>query len=253
MQMQFSESKVEYASHQLSLYYGECPHKCTYCFVGNYRKRNWDWANGPLRINEKAYGIAKSADLSDIECLVVSFTNDPLPDRIQEGKGVETLLRLTKLLNILEKRGIPTKVLTKNAQIRDIIPLVPIPYRFIQIGMTLTTNFLLSEISQEWEPHASPLKSRYHALRELQANGFRTWVSAEPILPGTQLYIFMVDLLTVNAEEIWIGKGNYLKELINAHNWKKLAKLVRKFQINPLISTKFHMKRELRKEAKNTE
>lgn len=213
---QFSESKVEYASHQLSLYYGECPHACKYCFLEVYRKRNWDWACGKLRLNEKAFSLVKEANKEKVSCLVVSFTNDPLPK--VSGREYTFLFNLIQILCILEKRKIPTKVLTKNAGIKK-LSLYTKPFEYIQIGCSLTTNRHNNDISYEWEPNASSIEDRYSALEFLYDKGFRTWASVEPILPKTDISTLKHDLEEIRIEEVWLGKGSYHSELIKAHNW----------------------------------
>lgn len=242
--MQFSKSKVEYASHQLSLYHGECPHQCRYCFVQNYRRRGWIWAFGDLRVNEKAWDLAKLASKKDVTCLVVSFTNDPLPKIPNDQDWWGRYRFLTKILECLETRQIPTKVLTKNADIDYLAGAVNPPFKHIQIGLSITTDPLNERVKRKWEPYSSSIEGRLLALANLRDNGFRTWISVEPILPKTDIDCLMVDCLSTLPEEIWVGKGNYIKELEQAFDWKAVANQIMTFHYR--TKTKIFLKKELR-------
>lgn len=240
LSLQFSESKVEYASHQLSLYYGECPHKCAYCFVKNYRKRKWAWACGNIRDNPKAFDLAAFANNSNIKCLVVSFTSDPLPITDDSEEANFRLYRLQELMNILEERKIPTKVLTKNAQISEITKEVN-PYKYISIGLSVTTNLENEYMRELWEKNTSTIKERLFALSLLRMEGFKTWASVEPILPKTKPKKLVFNLIRLGLDEIWVGKSNYVSNLVNAHNWRKMA-----LDIQSLNSKRVFLKKELR-------
>jgi len=184
--MQFSPSKVEYVSHNLSNWYGKCPHGCIWCFNQIYRKRGWKWACGPLRKNEKALKIAKKANASNVTCLMLSFTNDPLPYGHETEIQRQRLAYLLEILEILEERQIPTKVLTKNRQIH-LLTYKTIPYDYIQIGLSITTNPWNSTIERTYERCLYSNDDRIYALKALAKKGFRTWVSMEPILPETDI------------------------------------------------------------------
>lgn len=232
MTVYFSESKVEYASHQLSLYYGECPHECSYCFVDYlYRKRNYRWAVGELRNNPKAFNIARNARADKIDCLVVSFTGDPFPsihptkalsEKARESIHYTRLTYLMNILDILESRKINTKVLTKNADILE-VSFIREPYKHISFGFSITTNGYNDQVTRHFEPNASTVNDRLFSLNEFRIHGFKTWVSIEPILPGTNVLGLIAALVSMGIDEIWVGKNNYDPELVHAYDWKALA------------------------------
>lgn len=238
--VRFNKSQVEYASHNLSLYYGICPHLCRYCFIDRlYRKRKWSWAIGPNRLNEKAFELAEKANGDDIDCLVISFTNDPLPKTTTTQGWHNKLKVLIKLLDILEERQIPTKVLTKNGGIWGIVDRTE-PYKYIQIGLSITTNKENHKVKSYWEPNSGHIAGRLGALLILKRRGFRTWVSAEPILPQTNLLMFFNQIFDTQPEEVWFGKGSYHQELENAFDWGDVANVIGKMTIPGV-----HMKKEL--------
>lgn len=222
--MKFSKSKVEYASHNLSLYYGECPHNCKYCYVSiRFRKRKIPWSVGELRANPKAFELASKASKEGVEKLVVSFTSDPLPYSVDTEVMNRRVRNLAALLDILEKREIPTKVLTKNSQIL-LLAGVSKPYKHIQIGLSITTDSQNIYEFDKWEKGVTSIQSRLVALNYLKLHKFRVWVSCEPILPKTSLQTYLPEIQRAYPEEIWIGKGNYLSQLTGAFDWEKLVK-----------------------------
>lgn len=254
MAYRFSESKVEYASHQLSLYYGKCPHQCSYCFINYlYRKRKIPWSMGELRRNQKAIQIAKQANADKVDCLVVSFVNDPLP-RLHPHRFLSEIARsdmfycrlnyLIEILDILNKRKINTKVLTKNSDIYE-IALTRDPYEYITLGCSITTNGYNDSVRKYFEPNTSTIKGRFSALDILKEHGFKTWVSMEPILPKTNILGLITSLISREVDEIWVGKNNYDPELTNVYDWKRLCKTLLKHQ--PIFSPKLHIKSELLK------
>jgi DNA repair photolyase len=254
MSEQFSLSQVEYASHQLSLYYGPCPHDCIYCYLKfTAQKRKWKWSIGDHRRNPKAFNLAKRANPSNVRTLVVSFTSDPLPipsnkldEKVRTKVFYDRLDYLSKILDILERRVIKTKVLTKNANILE-ISYFRAPYKHISFGLSITTNENNEKIRKHFEPNSSSIKRRLFALDELQKNGFKTWCSIEPILPKTKVFPLLTKLSAMNIPEIWIGKGNYHPEVINAFHWEHLAQSLFKAQeIFPNLNIKWELRKYCR-------
>jgi DNA repair photolyase len=71
--------------------------------------------------------------------------------------------------------------LTKNALVlRDVDLLTKIKNR-VDVGFTITT--FSDRAQQIFEPHASPVKDRINAIRQLEEAGVKTWAFIAPILP----------------------------------------------------------------------
>jgi DNA repair photolyase len=244
--VKFSESKVEYATHNLSIYHGECG-QCRYCFNQRAAKSGYGWATGPLRINPKLFDIVKSAPAEDVKALYISFTCDPLPLRIPIADALETL---AKVLTILVDRKIPTKVLTKNALIRSLGEHIA-PSRYLTVGLSITSDSFNKKMRYDWERYTHPIHLRLQALAQLKAAGFQTWVSVEPILPNTDLDVLMLEVLGVKPDEIWIGKGNYFPELEQAFDWGAFLEHL-KLYTGLDLATKIHIKRELLRFARES-
>lgn len=235
--VEFSESKVEYASHQLSLWYGECPHKCTYCFVTNYRNRHWSWAEGPLRKNKRALTIAKLAPINNVTSLVISFTNESLPPN--EPDAMQWLVEVVK---VLLSRNIQVKILTKNCAIVTIANHIP-PNPLLTIGMSITSNPGNDAIINQYEPYASSMSARIGSLIYLHELGYRTWVSMEPLLPNTNIEMLLDYIKTIRPTEVWVGKGNYHADLDWA-NWREVAKRI--IEERNATGINYQLKQELR-------
>ena len=239
--MRFNKSAVgDYASHNLSLYYGECPHGCRkkYCYVPRLFGR-FDWASGPLRRNPKALKLCKYAQFDDVDCLVVSFSSDPLPFSNNQKRNDKRLSFLLRHLDILEMRGVPTKVLTKNTLIEE-LAIIRAPFEHVSIGLSITTDSQNHKETEYWEKGLPSIELRLRTLAHLSDKGFATWASMEPILPKTQIQTAISDILDTGVLELWVGKGSYVRRLENAFYWGQVAR-----QVKDLNFPQVHLKKEL--------
>lgn len=236
----FNKTKVQYGTHNLAPWRGECPHNCDYCYI-DLKFGRYEWARGEIRKNPKALKKAFNASTRNVKMLVVSFSSDALPMASNKQEADARLQYLIHILDVLEKRKIPTKVLTKNADIGRLADFRE-PYKHIQIGMSITTNKANSEACIIWEKNASRLWERHGAMKKLEE--FRRWASAEPPLPGTYIPEWMSELDELGLEEIWVGKGSHLLALEIAFNWNKVADYVNFY--NPQNGMEIHIKKELK-------
>ena len=96
---------------------------------------------------------------------------------------VEAKYKLTRgTIELLSKYPQFTiSILTKNALVlRDVDLLTRIRSR-VDVGFTVTT--FNDRAQQIFEPHASPVKDRIDAIRQLEEAGLKTWAFIAPILP----------------------------------------------------------------------
>lgn len=243
--MRFNISKVgDYASHNCSVWYGSCPHNCRYCYVRRLFGR-YKWACGPLRLNSQALKLCKYADFDDVKCLILQFSGDPLPLAKTKAEDITRLGILIKHLDYLELRGIPTKVLTKNAFISRITKYRE-PYQHIQLGMSITTDSQNQKETHYWEKGLHSINLRLGALEHLSDYGFSTWSSMEPILPRTQIQAAILEVLDTGVSELWVGKGSYDRRLENAFSWGMVAR-----EVKDLNFPQVHLKKELRQYLKH--
>ncbi len=62
-----------------------------------------------------------------------------------------------------------------------------------------------------WEPHAPPFAERVASLMHAHTQGFRTSVSAEPLLSPRSVGVLVSSVEPYVTESIWIGKANQLR------------------------------------------
>jgi len=105
-------------------------------------------------------------------------------------QSIEAKYKLTRgaIQLISQYRKFTISILTKNSLVlRDIDLLTQLKGKF-DVGFTITT--FNHETQQIFEPHASPVKERIEAARQLNEAGIETWVFIAPML----LYVTEIDL-----------------------------------------------------------
>jgi DNA repair photolyase len=82
-----------------------------------------------------------------------------------------------------------------------------------QILFRFTIGATDNEILSFWEPNAPPFEERRDCLRYAFEQGFRTSVSAEPMLEPYNIVAIVNELIPLVNDAIWIGKMGYLDQL----------------------------------------
>jgi len=105
-----------------------------------------------------------------------------------------------------------------------------------QILFRFTIGTLDAKIAKIWEPGAPAPKERIACLKYAKSHGFRTSVSMEPMLLGTEDAIKTFHkLLPLVTETIWIGKMNRKSVFRAAAGIKVACRYVRELQSNRAI------------------
>lgn len=173
---------AEYAAVGCNLYTG-CPHDCQYCYL---KKGVLAHAMGGTEVKLKScfkdVVDARETFVREIEKYVYylksvgiffSFSTDPLLKETRELTGY--------CLSQANSRGIPVKILTKNADfISDEVFMSffeksDFHKEIVAFGFTLTGR-------NDMEPHASSNEKRIAAMHHLHDIGFKTFASIEPII-----------------------------------------------------------------------
>lgn len=172
---------LEYGRVGCNFYTG-CPHNCEYCYLKRGAPSK-QLGGTEVRLKkcfkdeEDALSIFSKELDKHIGYLrrygvFFSFTTDPLIN--------ETMDVTFKALHRCAIRGIPVKVLTKNADF--ISKLYSLPTTFVNhcrdwvsFGFTLTGR-------DDMEPNASSNQRRIEVMRYLHMDGFKTWASIEPVI-----------------------------------------------------------------------
>lgn len=141
---------------------GECPHKCTYCYVDNPRFGRPAKFCGELRLLEEEMEVPFGSGKS----IFIEHCNDLFCEEVPRG-FIERVL-----VHCLEWPENTYVFQTKNPQrYLDLLGLMP---KGSIIGTTIETNRPIPDIS-----YAPPPESRYRAMTLLN---FRKFVTVEPIL-----------------------------------------------------------------------
>jgi len=160
--------------------YTGCLHGCVYCYA-NFMRR----FSGHLK---DRWGSFVDVKVNLLDVLAKELPRRPggsvwLSSVCDPYQQVEAKYALTRgAIELLSKYPKFTiSILTKNALvIRDVDLLTRMRNR-VDVGFTITT---FSDRAQKiFEPHASPVKDRIDAIRQLEEKGLKTWAFIAPILP----------------------------------------------------------------------
>ena len=161
-------------------FYVNCSNSCSYCFLKKYPFKHAMGGDKPtlkkcFRDEAHALEVFKKelqANLPELQKhgLFFTFTSDPMLP--------ETATLTTWAIVEAAWQRVKCTILTKMARpfiVGDFIGLFWAYKRDLAIGFTLTGHDYL-------EPNASPNAERIEAMRKLHEAGFKTFVSAEPII-----------------------------------------------------------------------
>ena len=189
---------VEYADYQITVY-NFCTYNCNYCFwrVPLMKNRLSRFEPKPLI---EAFGLKKAKKPMTI---VVSFTSDPY-------QPIEKSRKLTRsVLDVLADTKHTVLVLTKN----PMLALRDLDIMARNYNIWLGTTIISVGRYRVMEPYTPSVSKRIEALRIAKANGLRTWLSVEPIIP----MITDIDRIlskTVRYVDWYVfGRLNYARQL----------------------------------------
>lgn len=222
--LRFSSGKIKYSYCNCNFYTG-CNNACEYCCVGNILKSSWK-SRVLLLFKSKKEAIEKfktQAD-SDIDNLrkygiFFSLITDPLLPATKD---------LTyQAIDYCIKRDIPFKVLTKCADWGKDPFLKNYPEDKKHLG-----HFGFSITGEDQFEHgASSNMDRITLLKKLHNDGFKTWISAEPIINVESTikmmkiskdYCHMVRFEILAPARYTNPKLSYLfkkRDLLNLYRW----------------------------------
>jgi DNA repair photolyase len=172
---------AEYSKYAFSAFVG-CSNACTYCYLKRGRFKAIMGGDKPtlkkcFKNEVHALEVFKKELLQNLQQLrehglFFSFCTDPYLH--ETARLTIDALRICSSI----KYDIPVKILTKRAEIMEIINHKDFEYpynRHIAIGFTLTGH-------DELEPNASTNAERIEAMRKLHEAGFKVWAYIEPMI-----------------------------------------------------------------------
>ena len=198
----------EYGRWSVNPYVG-CTHGCLYCYLKKGVWKNNLGQNKPVLkkgiINEEhAFHIAMAEILENREEIVkdgglfMTFTSDPC---IPETRDL--FFRITK--DAMEER-VPVVLLTKNADFTK-------EYCYENIRWRLTTNSYGHNVAFGWtltgrnglEQNAHSNEMRMQEMSRVYRDGFKTWVSIEPVIDFPSSLDMIKQALAAGCQHFKIG------------------------------------------------
>jgi len=196
----------------------QCGHQCTYCSTPSLMRMHRSFKEAGKSPFDRGYTIV-----------------DPdTPDRVRQDakrlrhRGLIQLCTITDawapeahafglgrrcLEAILSEPGRTVRVLTKNAAVTEDFDLIERYRDRVLVGLSITGTPDQEEALKAIEPHASPIRKRFTALREAHARGLRTYGMLCPILPGIADRPEQIDELVRQATEC--GAEQIFAEAVN--------------------------------------
>ena len=189
-----------WVTHTHSHLGGECPHKCSYCYVQAIAKRfKQDRYQGPLRFVEKELAVNYGSGRT----IFVEHCNDLWANETPPGWIKQVLAHCSDYPDNLYVFQ------TKNpGRYNAWLPLMP-PRRLLGCTIETTDWRRLDGVSEA----PSPL-DRYLAMRNLARAGERTFLTVEPIMDGN-MRLLAEWITDIDPEFVNIGadsKGTGLNE-----------------------------------------
>ena len=198
-----------------------CEHRCRYCYAAEMAKRykriasldDWGTAFSQLRPKEVAKRRMKCKGR-----IMFPTTHDITPRFLEECVTV-----LRKLLAAGNEVLIVTKPHLECVQrlCRELATYKDkIVFRF-------TIGAMDDDLLAFWEPGAPAFAERFASLKHAHAQGFRTSVSAEPMLDvprAVELYEALIPYIT---DTIWFGKMNQVGRRVAANTAQEKAAVKR--------------------------
>ena len=192
-----------------------CPSGCLYCFAAENAhrfkwrdRRNWAFEELTKKAFIKSYPKRPGV-------IMYPSSHDITPFNVEQFIHVGLLmLRAGNTVLIVSKPRLDciSRVVEAFAPFRE-----SIMFRF-------TIGTVDDAVAAHWEPHAPLPQERIAALRLAHENGFRTSVSAEPLLGGTETAIAVLgSVRPYVTDTVWIGKMNHIRRRVDLSSGKNLA------------------------------
>jgi len=202
----------EWSEHSVNCCRG-CSHGCLYCYArerairfhAHWLKRGDDWTTElfPPVVDE----IYAARTYNERYPGVVMFptTHDLTPDNADACLAVlDCLLTVKNRVLIVSKPHI--EVIDK---VLELLGRHPVAAALVEFRFTI--GGIDRSVLNFWEPNAPSLPERMACLEMVEAKGYRTSVSAEPLLEPSRAVELVKMVEPFVSGEIWVGKANQLR------------------------------------------
>ncbi len=194
----------EYGDLALNIYDG-CNHGCTYCYARSMKKRftskdcicNFD---NPTPRRDIAESVKRQLEREKItnKLIHLCFMCDPYPAEIDT-------MPTREIIKAIKRSGNNVQILTKSGHraVRD-LDLLGCDDWF---GVTITGA------KWEYEPKAAHEIDRLETLQIAKHRKINTWVSCEPVIEPSSIYLLIRDHWYIDLFRI--GKMNHIPSMID--------------------------------------
>ena len=154
--------------------YKGCEHACAYCYAPFILKETRPWGTFVDVRRNMPHVLAKELKQKQKGVIGIGTVTDPY-------QPVEVDAKVTRMcLEVIVRNDWPVVVQTKSALVtRDIDLLSKLSKA--EVGMTITA--MDDKARKLYEPHTTPVKAQFKALKKLGDAGIKTWVYVGPIIP----------------------------------------------------------------------
>ena len=227
----------EWATHNANIAVG-CPHECRYCYARFNAVTRFDTVKAEDWKNIKYTRIKNWPKVDGT--IMFPTTHDIVPQILPHAiKQLEQMLKVGNNVLIVMKPHVECVLAICN--------------NFAKYKKQILFRFTIGSYSdwvlKFWEPGAPSFEERYQSLRHAFLNGFKTSVSAEPLLDDpVRLYDILSPYIT---DALWIGKMNRIEERIDKSNWgrrgDKQLRLIQDLQTDEFIEDTYELMKHLPK------
>jgi len=185
-----------------------CPHRCRYCYA-RARAQKYkliieldEWGTTYYSVREAE--VCKKRKKYD-GTVMFPTTHDITPDTLNSCVTVlENLLEAGNDVLVVSKPHLEciTEICAKFEDYKS------------QIMFRFTIGAMDDEILSYWEPYAPKFEERFASLALAFNNGYRTSVSAEPMLDSDNVCLMFYKLEPIVTDSIWIGKMNDVRNRV---------------------------------------
>lgn len=224
----------EWAEHNENIQLG-CSNGCLYCYASNnahrfkLRTRN-EWGREELtkKAERTTYPLRKGVIMFPTAHDITPFNLDAY----------------TRQASLMLERGNKLLIVSK-PRVDCITHLVEAlgPYK-AQIMFRFTIGTMDAEVARFWEPGAPSPAERIQALQIAHWAGYRTSISAEPLLGGCDAVIAVLSAVRPYVTDtVWIGKMNKIRTRVdqslpeNREHSAKIERLQSDGEILHLVET----------------